>query len=101
MRDRHQDLSGDGNVVLSADRGLDRMWHLLGRQLRHPTGALGSLAGWLMAIVNDKPNRLAIDALAPEPKDQVLELGFGPGWALRTIAARAPGGQIFGIDQSN
>jgi len=54
-----------------------------------------------MAFVNDKPNRLAIDALAPGPKDQVLELGFGPGWALRTIAARTPGGRVFGIDQSD
>jgi SAM-dependent methyltransferase len=79
----------------------DRMWRRFGRQLRHPTGFLGSLAGWFMAIVNDQPNRLAIDALAPGPMDQVLELGFGPGWALRTIAARAPGGQIFGIDQSD
>jgi len=54
-----------------------------------------------MAIINDKPNRLAIDALAPGPNDRILELGFGPGWALRTIAARAPGGQFFGIDQSD
>ncbi|MGO8911318.1 MAG: class I SAM-dependent methyltransferase [Bradyrhizobium sp.] len=54
-----------------------------------------------MAVVNDKPNRLAIDALGPRPKDQVLELGFGPGWALRTIAARIPGGRVFGIDQSD
>lgn len=83
------------------DHVLDRMWRRFGGQLRHPTGVLGSLAGWLMAIVNDKPNRLAIDALAPGPKDQVLELGFGPGWALRTIAARTPGGRVFGIDQSD
>lgn len=54
-----------------------------------------------MAFVNDKPNSLAIDALKLEPTDQVLELGFGPGWALRTIAARAPGGRVFGVDQSD
>jgi SAM-dependent methyltransferase len=77
------------------------MWHRFGRQLQHPTGFLGSMAGRLMAIANDKPNRLAVDALAPEPEDHVLELGFGPGWALRTIAARTPGGQVFGIDQSD
>ncbi len=88
-------------MISSSDHVLDRIWRRIGSQLQHPTGALGSLAGWLMAIVNDKPNRLAIDALAPGPKDQVLELGFGPGWALRTIAARTPGGKIFGIDQSD
>jgi ubiquinone/menaquinone biosynthesis C-methylase UbiE len=54
-----------------------------------------------MAFINDKPNRLAIDAMAPGPNDRVLELGFGPGWALRTVAARAPAGQFFGIDQSD
>ena len=32
-----------------------------------------------MAIINDKPNRLAIDALALGQNDRVLELGFGPG----------------------
>jgi SAM-dependent methyltransferase len=101
VSDRHRDLPKDGNVISIFDHVLDRLWHGFGSQLQHPTGVLGSLAGWLMAIVNDKPNRLAVDALAPGPKDQVLELGFGPGWALRTIAARTPGGQVFGIDQSD
>ena len=91
----------DGNVISSFNHILDRMWRRFGRQMRHPTGIFGSLAGWCMAIINDKPNRLAIDALAPGPNDRVLELGCGPGWALRTIAARAPGGQFFGIDQSD
>ena len=54
-----------------------------------------------MAIVNDRPNRLAIEALAPGAKDRILEMGFGPGRALRALAARAPGGRLFGIDQSD
>jgi SAM-dependent methyltransferase len=54
-----------------------------------------------MAIANDQPNRLAIDALGLQPTDRVLELGFGPGWGLRTIAARVPDGQVFGVDQSD
>lgn len=54
-----------------------------------------------MAIVNDRPNRLAIEALAPEPNDIVLEMGFGPGRALRQLAAQAPGVRVFGIDQSD
>jgi SAM-dependent methyltransferase len=54
-----------------------------------------------MAIANDEPNRLAIDALELRPTDRVLELGFGPGWGLRTIAARIPGGKVFGVDQSD
>ncbi|THD61746.1 MAG: methyltransferase domain-containing protein [Bradyrhizobium sp.] len=54
-----------------------------------------------MAIANNEPNRLAIDALDLQRDDRVLELGFGPGWSLRTIAARIPDGQVFGIDQSD
>jgi SAM-dependent methyltransferase len=70
-------------------------------QLRHPSGTIGSFVGWFMAIANDEPNKLAIDALGLEPTDRVLELGFGPGWGLRTIAARVPDGQVFGVEQSD
>jgi SAM-dependent methyltransferase len=53
-----------------------------------------------MALVNDEPNRLAIDALHLGPGERVLELGFGPGWSLRTIAARTRGARVYGVDQS-
>jgi SAM-dependent methyltransferase len=53
-----------------------------------------------MALVNDEPNRLAIDALDLRPSETVLELGFGPGWGLRTIAARTRGARVYGVDQS-
>jgi ubiquinone/menaquinone biosynthesis C-methylase UbiE len=42
-----------------------------------------------MAMAND-----------PRPGETVLELGFGPGWGLRTIAARTRGAKVFGVDQS-
>ena len=78
----------------------DWMWHALGSQLRNPRGFAGDIVGWLMAVVNDGPNRLAIDALQLSPGETVLELGFGPGWGLRTIAARTRGARVSGIDQS-
>ena len=81
-------------------RVVDRMWHGLGCQLRNPRGAAGSIVGWLMAFLNDEPNRLAIDALDPRQGETVLELGFGPGWSLRTIAARTRGARVYGVDHS-
>jgi ubiquinone/menaquinone biosynthesis C-methylase UbiE len=53
-----------------------------------------------MSVVNRKPNKLAIDALKIGPSDRVLELGFGPGWAVRRTAALASQGKIYGVDQS-
>lgn len=76
-----------------------RVWHAFGLQLQHPAGLAGSIVGWLMGLINDEPNRLAIDALELGPGDAVLELGFGPGRGLRTIAAQTRG-PIYGVDHS-
>lgn len=75
-------------------------WHRVGRQLRNPSGLFGRLTGVLMRLVNATPNRLAVDALRIERGDVVLELGFGPGHAIALLAARAPDGFVYGIDQS-
>ena len=53
-----------------------------------------------MSVINRQPNRLAIEALRLSGTDSVLELGVGPGWALRRIEALSRCGRIFGIDQS-
>ncbi len=76
------------------------IWHAVGQQLQRPTGLYGRLAGNLMGIVNEKPNRLAVDALRIGARDTVLELGFGPGRAIEIMASRAPNGIIYGVDQS-
>jgi SAM-dependent methyltransferase len=53
-----------------------------------------------MAMVNDEPNRLAVEALRLGAGESVLELGFGPGWSLRSIAACTRGAQVCGVDHS-
>jgi SAM-dependent methyltransferase len=101
VTDSDRAQSGDSENIPGSGHVFDRVWHALGVQLRHPSGPVGPLVGWFMAIANHTPNRLAIEALELRPTDRVLELGFGPGWGLRTIAARVPAGQVFGVDQSD
>ena len=76
------------------------IWAVIGRQLRNPSGFGGSLVARLMAFVNRQPNRIAIDSLKIAPSDTVLELGFGPGSAIRTLNSMVPHGRVFGIDHS-
>ena len=79
---------------------LDRFWESIGHQLRCPAGRWGQLTGRAMAVVNRQPNRLSIEALDVRPTDTILELGFGPGAAIRALCALASRGLVFGIDQS-
>jgi SAM-dependent methyltransferase len=53
-----------------------------------------------MAVVNRQPTQFAIEALGVEPSDTVLELGFGAGQGIKTVAALAPRGLVLGIDHS-
>lgn len=72
----------------------------LAEQLQNPSGGWGRVIGGLMRLVNREPNELALKALSLQRQDDVLELGFGPGEGVRTLARLAPGGTIFGVDQS-
>lgn len=71
-------------------------------QFRQPTGVLGRLAGWEMATrsSNRRRNEWAVGLLDIAPTDRVLEVGFGPGIAIRAAARRATEGLIVGIDHS-
>ncbi len=84
----------------TAGAPLSGAWHVIGQQLRSPQGLGGWLAGVLMRIVNDGPNRRAVKALDIGPGDQLLELGCGPGHALALMATEALGGTVYGLDRS-
>jgi ubiquinone/menaquinone biosynthesis C-methylase UbiE len=49
---------------------------------------------------NRKRNAWAVSLLDVQPSDHVLEIGFGPGIAVREIARRATRGEVVGIDRS-
>ena len=73
------------------------------RQFHHPTGPLGSLAGWIMAKrpSNRERNRKTLELLQIQRRDHVLEIGFGPGFAIAEAARLAREGLVVGVDHSD
>ena len=71
-------------------------------QFVQPHGCAGRLVGWEMAVrpSNRKRNLWAVDLLEVRPTDCVLEIGFGPGVAIRALARRTSAGRVYGIDHS-
>src|SRR5260370_9173990 len=65
-------------------------------------GLGGRLAGWVMAhrSSNRTRNAWVISLLDVARTDRVLEIGFGPGIAIRESAARATDGLVCGVDHS-
>src|ERR671922_1026964 len=72
------------------------------RQGHHPTGPAGRATGWMMGrrSSNVRRNRWAVELLAVEPTDRILELGCGPGVAIAALATRATRGLVVGVDHS-
>jgi SAM-dependent methyltransferase len=71
-------------------------------QFMDPRGLPGHLVGWEMALrpSNRKRNVWAVSLMDIQPSDRVLEIGFGPGIAVREIVRRATRGHVVGIDRS-
>jgi trans-aconitate methyltransferase len=71
-------------------------------QFRKPCGIFGHLAGLIMAT---RPSNIArnvwtLELLDLSPRDHVLEVGFGPGIAIRYAAHHITDGLIVGVDHS-
>ena len=71
---------------------------LLRRAFGRPQGLLGRLGGRLMARMNGKATASVIGLLAIEPKDRVLEIGFGSGVGVSLAARKAA--FVAGVDPS-
>ena len=71
-------------------------------QFRNPHGAMGVLAGWIMAnrSSNSERNGWTIAQLGLEDEDHVLEIGSGPGAALKLLHTSCPTVRAVGIDPS-
>jgi ubiquinone/menaquinone biosynthesis C-methylase UbiE len=71
-------------------------------QFHQPHGIGGRAAGWMMAHrgSNRERNIWAVGLLDVQPDDRVLEIGFGPGIAIREFARHATSGLVVGVDHS-
>ena len=72
----------------------------LAAQFRNPRGLWGRLAGRVMLVTNRKVNRFVVRQLDPQPNDQVLEIGFGPGGCIAMLADAVTNGLVAGVDPS-
>jgi SAM-dependent methyltransferase len=79
-----------------------RAIHAVRAQFGRPTGLRGYAAGLLMAHrpSNRRRNAWAVSLLDVQRDDRVLELGFGPGLAIRELSRIAAEGYVCGIDHS-
>ncbi len=69
-------------------------------QFGNPRGFLGYLVGQAMAVKNRARIQWAVELLDVQKSDCILEIGFGPGLAVREMSKAATSGFIAGIDRS-
>ena len=73
---------------------------LMGNQAANPRGLFGRFMGRMMTKSNMASNKWVVSLMNLEPDDTVLEIGFGPGTALRDILEITTNGKTAGIDIS-
>jgi len=74
---------------------------LLRSQFGKPSGLFGALfMGPILNLANARLVNAAVELLDPQPQDMVLDIGFGGGLSLVTLADRAPQAKIAGVDYS-
>ena len=77
-----------------------RRSNLIARQGRLPHGLLGHIVGQVMAHETAAANRIALEHLALEPDDRLLEVGCGHGRTLAAAGQRITEGRLAGVDPS-
>ena len=69
-------------------------------QFGNPRGVIGHLVGLVMAYENRSRNQWALSLLNIQPTDHILEIGFGPGWAIQQAGRLTSNGLVAGVDIS-
>ena len=83
-------------------RLLQSIRRFLRAQFGRPTGFWGSIAGKIMAHTPSNQDRIrwTISLLDIRPDDRLLEIGFGPGFAIELVNKIVSEGFIAGVDHS-
>jgi len=83
-------------------RLLQSIRRFLRGQFGRPTGLWGSIAGKIMAHTRSNQDRIrwTISLLDIRADDRLLEIGFGPGFAIELVSKIASEGLIAGVDHS-
>jgi SAM-dependent methyltransferase len=77
-----------------------RVARYLNRQAATPRGAFGRILGTIWRFEHRAVNARTLDLLGIEQHHAVLEIGCGPGVAVRAAAALASAGHVTGLDVS-
>jgi SAM-dependent methyltransferase len=77
-----------------------RLARAINRQAASPSGLFGRFLGLIWRREHARVNAEALEALDVQAGDHVLEIGSGPGEALREMARRATRGAVVGLDVS-
>lgn len=76
------------------------MMDSMAKQFEKPKGILGKLAGTIMYFENRKINRWSIRNLHVYKNDRILEIGYGPGYGIKTLMSNYRRIEVDGIDLS-
>lgn len=80
---------------------MSSIYNPLRSQFGKPSGLLGSrFMGPLLNIANMRLVNASIELLRPRQQDKVLDVGFGGGYSLQSLARLVPGGKVVGVDYS-
>jgi len=90
------------------DQGEHRSWlfqyirRFLRSQFGHPKGFWGIITGRIMFYTPSNKDRIhwTVSLLDINPVDRVLEIGFGPGYAIELVSKIAVKGMVAGVDHS-
>ncbi|MCY9374425.1 class I SAM-dependent methyltransferase [Bacillus sp. T17B1] len=76
------------------------MINMLSEKFSKPKGVFGMIAGYIMAAENKTLNQWTIDLLGITRGDNILEVGFGPGYCMEQMLKREKDIHLHGIDVS-